>query len=312
MLEAIKRDRVPWKRFIKDLKTEISEDNVANGAAALAYYLTLAIFPAMLVLLSIVPYLPIQNLDQEVMNLLRGAMPGDAATMFTGVVTEITNNKKGGLLSVGLLGAIWAASNGMYAIMQQLNITYDVKEHRSFLKTRGTALLLMLLFGVLIIGAFSLVIFGGKIEEWLTGAIGMGGALKVTFNVFRWMTIALALTLGFALIYYFGPDVDQEFKFITPGSVFGALLLVGASLGFKVYVENFGQYSATYGSIGAVIIFELWLYVTGFVLLLGSEINALVEHYSAEGKEKGERGPGQKAPDDETNRKHLPEKPRAA
>lgn len=280
---------VSKKKFFTDLKNEIKEDNVSNGAAALAYYLTLAIFPAMIAILSIIPYLPIQNVDKAVMDMLRQALPGQASNMFTSVVTEVTTNKKGGLLSFGLLFTIWAASNGMYAIMQQLNITYDVTEGRPFWKSRLTAIGLTLLTGLLIVGAFSLIVLGGKIQEWLGSSLGLGGGLLVVFAALRWIIIAGALLLGFAITYYWGPDAEQKFKFVSLGSVLGVVLLVGASLLFKVYVTNFGKYEATYGSIGAVIILMLWLYISGIALLIGSEINALVEHYSADGKSKGEK-----------------------
>lgn len=280
---------VSGKQFFKDLKKEMAEDNVSNGAAALAYYLTLAIFPAMIAMLSVVPYLPIQNVDKALMDLLTQALPEQTAKMFTGVVDEVTKNKKGGLLSVGLLATIWAASNGIYAIMQQLNITYDVKETRPFWKSRLTALGLTALFGLLIVGAFSLVVFGGMVQQWLGTTMGLSPVLLALFSVARWVVIAATLTLGFAVIYYWGPDVDQKFKFVSPGSVLGVVLLVGISLAFKAYVTNFGKYEATYGSIGAVIVLMLWLYFTGLVLLLGSEINALIEHYRPEGKSKGQK-----------------------
>jgi membrane protein len=278
-----------WKTFARDLKNEVSEDNISNGAAALAFYLILAIFPAMIFLLSLLPYLPIANLDRAMMDFLRQALPSEAANMFTGVVESIVSSRRGGLLSFGLVATLWAASSGIYAIMQQLNITYDVKESRSLLKVRGLALLLMLIFGGLMIGAFALVVLGGEVQGWLAANLGWGQALRSAFALLRWIVIALMITLAFATVYYLGPDVEQEFKFITPGSVFGTVVIVAATLLFNWYVANFANYSATYGSIGAVIILMMWLYISGFVLLLGAETNALFEHYYPAGKEKGER-----------------------
>jgi membrane protein len=282
----------PWKQFFRDLKSEIKEDNVTNGAAALGFYLMLAIFPATIFLLSLLPYLPIPNLQQAVMDLLNQALPGEAAKTFTGTVNEVVGQKKGGLLSFGALLTIWAASAGMYAVMQQLNITYDVKEGRPFWKARGTAIVLTLLFGVLIVGAFGLIVGGGALQAYLLENLGGGQVLMTVFSVVRWLIIAAALTLAFAITYRFAPDVKQRFAFVTPGSVFGVILLVVATLGFKLYVDNFGKYSATYGSIGAVIALMLWLNIVGLVLLLGSEVNALVEHYSPKGKRKGEKVEG--------------------
>lgn len=276
---------ISLRQFLIDLKKEISEDNLSNGAAALAYFLTLALFPAMILILSLVPYLPIQNVDQAIMDFLRQALPGDSAAMFTGVIEEVTD-KKGGLLSFGILATLWAASTGMLAVMQQLNITYDVKEARSFVKARATALGLTLLFGALLLSAFLLIVLGGKIEGWLASAMGSSGAIVTLFAAFRWVVILAAMLLAFSVAYRFGPNVERKFRFVSVGSALGVLVLIGATLGFRYYVANFGNYSATYGSIGAVIIFELWLYIAGFVLLLGSEIDALVERYRDQGEQK--------------------------
>ncbi len=278
-----------WKAFAKDLVDEIKKDNVFNGAAALAYFLMLSIFPMAIFILTLLPYLPIPHLNQAIFDLMSNAMPQQAAQLFTGVIENITSQRRGGLLSFGLLFTLWSASAGLYAIMQQLNITYGVTEGRPYWKARGTALLLMILFFLLIVGAFGLIIFGGVLQDWIAGMVGYNQALLIFFAVFRWIMILLFLMLAFSVIYYFGPDVEQKFKFITPGSVIGLIILILASLGFRLYVSRFSDYSATYGSLGAVIVLLLWLYITGLVILIGSEVNALIEHYSSEGKEKGVR-----------------------
>ena len=284
---------VTTKQFAMELYRETQEDDILNGAAVLGFYLTLAIFPAMIFVMAVIPYLPIANVDQAIMDLLRQALPGSAANMFADVVKEVTSEQRGGLLSLGLLGALWATSSGMYAVMQQLNITYDVEEQRSFIKARLTAIALSVLFAVLILGGFSLIVLGGQIQDWLGSRYGFSDALLTFFVVFRWVVIVLGLMLAFALIYYLAPNVEQRFVFITVGSVVGVVLLMVASVGFAWYVQNFGNYSATYGSIGAVIVLMLWLFIAGLAILLGSEINALIEHHSAQGKEKGEHAPGE-------------------
>jgi membrane protein len=281
--------QISWKRLARDLNEQITEDNVFNGAAALAYYLTLAIFPALILLLSLLPFLPIRDLDQAIMDLLQQALPQEAAALLQNTVQSIVSERQGGLLSFGLLGTVWAASTGMYAVMQQLNITYDVKEARSFLKARATALLLTLLFGLLVIGAFTLIVMGGVVQDWLGQLIGRNQALLTFFAVLRWVIIVAVLLLGFALIYYLAPNVEQKFKWITPGSVFGVTVILLASLGFRIYVENFVNYEATYGAIGAVIVLMLWFYVAGLVLLVGSEINVVFESHMAGGNRRGER-----------------------
>lgn len=285
-------NHVPLSRFYRDLRTSIEHDNIFNGAAALAFYLTLSIFPAMIFLMAVLPYLPVQRIDEAIMDLLRQAMPADAATMFVDVVDDVTRERRGGLLSFGFLAALWTASTGMYAVMMQLNITYRVKEARSFIRARAVALGLTLLFGLLVVGSLSLIVGGGAIQEWIATRFGTSEALLMAFSVFRWAMIVLALLLAFALIYYLAPNVEQRFVFITPGSVLATILLLLASVGFSLYATRFGDYDATYGSIGAVILLMMWLYIAGLVILLGSEINVLIEHYAPEGKQKGEKREG--------------------
>ncbi len=280
---------LPAKEFLRELFACIGKDNVFNGAAALAFYLTLAIFPALIVLMSVIPYLPIEDVDEAIMDLIGQALPDQSSAMIEDIVDEVTRERRGGLLSLGLLATLWAASAGMYGVMRQLNITYDVEEARSFVRARATAILLSLLFGGLVIGAFSLVVLGGVIEDWIGEQLGYSDALVAAFAVFRWIVICLAMLAGLALVYGLAPNVRQRLRFVLPGSLFGTVTLILASLAFTFYISNFADYSAAYGSIGAVIVLMLWLYMAGLVILVGSEINALLEHLSPEGKRKGER-----------------------
>ncbi len=284
---------VPLPQFLKELYHEATEDDILNGAAVLGFFLTLAIFPAMILTMAVIPYLPIPNVDQAIMDLLRQTLPADAANMFTSVVEEVTSEQRGGLLSFGALATLWATSTGMYAVMQQLNISYDVTEARGFVHARLVAIGLSMLFGVLVIGAFSMIVMGGVVQDWLGAQFGVSGWVLAFFAGLRWVIIVAALLLGFSLIYYLAPNVKQKFAFVTPGSIVGVLLLMLSSLAFAWYAQRFADYSATYGSIGAVIALMMWLYIAGIAILIGSEINALVEHHSPEGKDKGERAPGQ-------------------
>jgi membrane protein len=228
-------------------------------------------------LLAVLPYLPIENLSGEIMGVISQALPLDAAKALETNIIEITTHKKQGLLSFGALFTLWSASSGIYAIMQELNTTYDVRETRSFWKLRGLSILLTLVFGVAIIGSFALIVSGGIFQNWLDKTYVLNPVVPVLFQVFRWLVILSLLTSGFAMLYYYGTNVEQKFKFITPGAIIGVIGLVLVSLGFRYYVQNFGNYSATYGSIGAVVVLMLWFYIAGSVILIGSEINALIE-----------------------------------
>lgn len=253
----------------------MKEDHLANGAAALAFYMVLAIFPAAIFGLSLLPYLPIPNLEQAIMDLVRQVLPGEAAGLLTGTVQTVVHQRSGGLLSFGFLFTLWSASSGMYAVMQALNLVYEVKERRSLLKARGIALGLTLSFFVLVVGALALVIFGGMLETFIGEHLGWSGALRFAFVVIRWIVVVAALDLGFAIVYWAGPNVDRRFSFLTPGSVFATVAIIVASIGFKVYVSHFANYGAVYGSLGAVIVLLLWLFLTGWVILLGAEVNRL-------------------------------------
>lgn len=274
--------RVSLKSIFKDLYREIDRDRVFDGAAVLAYYLTLSIFPAMIALLAITPYLPIAHVDQAILDLMHEALPSGAADAFTGVVREVTTEQRGGVLTLGLVLAYWSASAGMYAVMRQLNVAFNVHERRSFIRARGTALLLSVLFGALILGAFSLIVLGGVIQDWIGNRFGFSPALLTFFVVFRWIIIVLALMFAISLIYHLAPNRRTRFRFVSAGSVAAGGLLILASSGFSFYTAHFGNYSAVYGSIGAVVLLMIWLYIAGLVILAGAELDAVLEARGAQ------------------------------
>jgi membrane protein len=266
-----------WGKFSKELWREIQDDHVFTGAAALAYFLLLAIFPGAIFVLSLLPYLPIPHMQQALMDLLYQVLPAQSATLFEGTVRNLVSEKQGGLLTFGFAFMLWSASTGMYAIMQELNVAYDARERRPFWKVQATALVLMLLFVLLIIGSLSLVIFGGVVQSRLASMIGWSRPLLMFFATVRWIIIAISLLLALALVYRFGPDANLKFRFISPGNVAAAALIALSSIGFQFYVTEFGKtYNATYGSLGAVIILMLWLYLSGLAILVGGEINTVL------------------------------------
>lgn len=288
MREAIYRTLLKKESLVR-LYEKMNDDHVFNGAAALAYYSLFSMFPAMIFMLTLVPYLPIENLHQAIMDFLAQVMPTQVSKQIEGIIAEITLNKRSGLLSIGAVLTLWSASSGVYALMEQLDMTYEVKEQRPFWKARGTAILLTLLLSVMVIIAFALIVLGGLLQTYLKTHMGESDLTLFFFSAFRWLVIFTLLMLSFAVTYYFGPDVEQKFKFITPGAAIGVFVLIAATLLFRTYVENFGDYAATYGSLGAVIVLMLLLYIGGLVVLVGSSINALIEHRTPDGKNLGEK-----------------------
>lgn len=276
-------------QFAKELRQEIQFDNVSNGAAALAYYLMLSVFPAAIFLISLLPFLPIPNLQNEIMESLGRVLPPEAASMFEGVVNSVTSKRQGGLLSLGILLTLWSSSAGIYAVMQQLNVTNDVRESRPFWKVRGISILLTAGYATLIPTSFVLILFGGYVRDWIAQNVAQGGWLYLGaargFDIFRWATTLGLILLSLSLIYHFGPNTKSKWRWITPGSVVGLILFLASTVGFKLYVANFGKFNATYGSIGAVIIMMLWLYISGLVILVGSEVDAVIAKFRAREKE---------------------------
>lgn len=275
---------------------ELARDDVFNRAAALAYYFLLALFPALLFLITIFGWLAEAGtqLRSDLMSYLALVMPASALTLVTRTLDEISMNAGGGKLSIGLLLALWAASNGMLAIMDSLNHAYAVEETRPWYKVRAISIGLTLAISVLVVGALVLVLFGAQIaDSWNLGAL---------FSLARWLFVGVAIILAFALTYYFGPAVrDQRWYWITPGSAVGLVLWLAVSLGFRGYLAYFNSYAATYGSLGALIILVLWFYLSVLSFLIGGEVNAEIEAQAARAgdptaKAKGTRKPGEPAP----------------
>jgi membrane protein len=264
-----------WGHTARNLLREVKGDHLALGSAALAFYMVLALFPAAIFGLSLLPYLPIPDLEQTIMELVHQALPAEVAGLLTGTVTSIVRNRSGGLLSFGFLFAIWSASSGLHAVMLALDLVYEVEERRSLAKARGVALALTFAFFVLVVGALALVVFGGMLEAFIGRHLGWSGALRAAFALIRWVVIVGALDLGFAIVYWAGPNLQQPFALLTPGSVFATIAIILASIGFNVYVSHFSHYGAIYGSLGAVIALLVWLFITGWVILLGAEVNRL-------------------------------------
>jgi membrane protein len=268
---------------------ETQEDDCFGRAAQLAYYFLFALFPFFLVLTTLLGYLPIPNLMDRLMEMLGQMLPGDALHLVQDNVHDLVTGQRGGLLSFGILAALWTSSSAITAIMDSLNRAYDVEEGRPFWKVRLTAIGLTVGLSVFIIVSLVLLTFGPQIGGWIADQVGLGSVFETAWNLLRWPVIVGLLIVAMALIYYLAPDVEQKWQWITPGSVVAVIGWLVASLGFSYYVNNFGSYNATYGSIGAVIVLLTWMYVSGVLILVGGEINAEIEHASASGKDPGEK-----------------------
>jgi len=277
------------RRLARRVWDALMVGNLLGYAAQLAYYFLFALFPFFVFLAALLAYVPVPNLMDEIMAVVEGFLAEEAAVMIRENVADLITKPRGGLLSFSILFALFLASSAVAAIGEALNHAYGVRESRPLWRVRGTAIMLTVVLAGLAIGSNALLIFGPEVGGWLAGRLGFGEEFQAVWPFIRWPIVVFLLMLSAALVYYFTPDVEQQWRWITPGSVLAILAWIAVSLGFRYYVDNFGKYNATYGSIGAIIVLLTWLYLSGLMLLVGGEINAEIEHAA-----KGGKGPGEK------------------
>lgn len=258
----------------KDLVGEIKKDRATTLAAAQAYYYLLAIVPLLILLLAILPYLQLD--PQRVMDFIATILPGEVANTFQDTIVSVVTTPSGGLLTFGILGTLWSASNAMTAFIEATNQAYDVEETRSFIKLKGMAIILTLFMLVAVIIALVLPIFGGAIIDMISSFLNLPAQTEIIFQVLRWVISIAVMSLVLAFLYKFAPNKNFPFKEVIIGAVIATVLWQVVSLGFSFYVSNFGSYSATYGSLGGLIVLMLWFFLTGLILVIGAEINAIL------------------------------------
>ena len=271
--------KVTWKDTLRRTLREFKEDDLTMLAAALTYYGVLSLFPALLVLLSLLGLARTSTIDTLLENL--GSLtPSAARDVVTNAVRDLqgSNQTAGFAFVAGLLGALWSASGYVGGFMKASNAIYEVEEGRKFWKLKplqiAVTVVIMLMTTIIVIA----IVVTGPVAQRVGVIIGVGDAAVTVFNIAKWPIIAVIVSLIFAFLYYIGPNVKQPgFKWVSPGGVVAVVLWVIASALFAFYVANFGSYSKTYGSMAAVIIFLIWLWITNVVMLLGAELNAEIE-----------------------------------
>ncbi len=265
---------------------ESQKDELLGRAAQLSYYALLALFPALIFLTALMGLFSVQSFMPELMSYLRNVLPADALSMVQRFLTQVAEGSGANILSLGALGALWASSSGVTAIMDALNVVFGVKEdRRPFWRVRLTAIVLTTGLAGFVIMSLALVLYGPTIGRWIADLMGFDVVFTWIWNVLQWPVIATLMLIVVAAIYHICPDRrHKRWRWVTPGSVFAVLMWLLVSLGFKAYVDNFGDYNKVYGSIAGVIVLMLWFYWSGMVLLLGGEINAEIEKAAADGK----------------------------
>ena len=259
---------------------KIGEDELSTRSAALSYYFILALFPMLLFVVSLIGIFAGANaeLRESIFSALGRLAPGSASDLIHGVISQTVRSSSALKLGAGIFGALWAASAGVSAVVVSLNVVYQYTETRPWWQQKLTVLGLTGSLAVLIIVAVVLVLYGGKIGNALAMHFGLGHLFTIVWATLQWPVLFAAMFLAFAMVYYFGPDAPSPaWHWVTPGAALGVMLWLVASFGLRVYLHFFNSYNATYGSLGTVIILLLWLYITGFAILIGAELNAVIE-----------------------------------
>jgi membrane protein len=283
-----------WKELAWRTGREMMADDCFGLAAQLAYFFLLALFPALLFLVALLSFVPVHGVLEFITGGLARVAPGEATKLVQDQVMSIAGNHNISLLTVGMLGTIWSTSSGVSAIMDVLNQAYDIQESRSWLKKNATAVGLTIALAVFVVAATVLVLVGPALAERIATWFHLGGAFTLTWKIAQWPIVFILVSLAVAMVFYCAPDAEQEWVWITSGSVLATVLWLLVSIGFRFYVANVGSYNATYGAIGSVIILMTWLYLSSLAVLAGAELNAEIEHASPYGKDPGEKKLGEK------------------
>jgi len=257
--------------FAKKLIKRIHQDDVFDLAAQLAYYFLLSIFPLIIFIMTLLPYLPITK--EDLLGIFETFAPGESMDIIESNLDQVLS-KNGTLLSIGIIGTIWSASNGLNAIVKAFNKAYDVEETRSFIVARAMSIVLTLGMIAVLVIALLLPVFGEQIGIFLFSQFNLSDEFLTVWRAIRFLVSPVILFIIFLALYWIAPNKKMSCVSAIPGAIFATIGWVVASLGFSYYVGNFGNYSATYGSIGAIIITMIWFYLTGIIIMIGGEINA--------------------------------------
>jgi membrane protein len=261
-----------FKSLSKSVYRESVEDRALGRAAELAFFLILSLFPLLICTLSLLSFIPASK--QIALQYLSQAIPEEAMGLIRNWVNELVNQRSSAVFSFGLLFTLWSASSGIVALMEILNVAYEVAEARSFLKTRIVSLILTIALALLILGGCTLVIYGGSLAKWTLTQLKSAEAYYWIGRVASYITGALLLFAALQLTYNYGPDVDRGANRTWPGSAFGTVAILFCSYLFSIYLRFVPSYNATYGSLGAIVVLMIWLYLVGLIFMIGAEINS--------------------------------------
>ena len=279
--------------LLKRTFQEVQKDHLAAFAGNLTYKLFFALFPFFTLLLTLLGLFNATSLLDNLLGQAQAVLPSGAGNFVQGQLLAIAQNKAGGALGVGavvsILLALWGVSGAFRSIMEAMNVMYEIEEERPIWKRYLISVLLSLGVAFLLLAALGLVVFGTDLAGAIAGATSLGSVFEWVWSIVQWPVLLFFVVLAFALIYYYAPDVEQRFKWISPGSVLAVVMWLVFSLAFSLYVDKAGSYNAIYGSLAGIIILLLYVYYSSFIMLVGAQINQVIEEHIPEGKNEGDK-----------------------
>ncbi len=265
---------ISWWELLKRTGRETLDDDCFSLAAQLAYYFFLSLFPAVLFLLAVASFFPLQDLTADLTSLLTPFVSVEVREFIRDQMLRLGDSENSGILTMGVVGAIWSSSAALVAIVNTLNKAYDAEEARPWWKMRLLAIALTLSLALFVLTSLSLILAGPSVATYLGQTVGFGTAFEWTWKIAQWPVAFVLVSTAIGLIYHFGPNVDHDWVWLSPGALTATTLWLVSSLALKFYVRSFADYNATYGAVGGIMIVLLWFYISGLAILIGAEMDS--------------------------------------
>ena len=272
------------KKALANTFRDLGRNHTGAYAAGLAYYFVLSLFPGLILLAAALACLPVPSLFPRLLDMISGMVPGESMGLVRQISASLISPHGGALFSFGLVGVLWSVSTGFSALIEALNVAYDIPETRRFWMTRGVALLMALGVGGLFLVALAFQMVGPDFGRWMADKFGLGPLLRMAWPYLRW-GVTVAFTGGAIMATYkVAPNIRQRALQMLPGTLFATGLWILLSYGLGIYFRSFAHFNKTYGTLGAAVALMMWVYYTGFVILLGAELNSELIRLSGDGR----------------------------
>src|SRR5437763_4550909 len=264
------------KLVLRRLAKRLFTDDLLGWSAQISYYFFLALFPGLICFVALASFFPIEHLTDVVLGLLMRVAPQDVLSLVDRQLMVIAESRSAGLLTFGIIGAVWAASAGMQTLIRTLNFAYLVPETRPWWRVRLRAMALTLVVPAFALVSITVVMVGPVVGEKLASALHLSAVFLWSWRIVHWPLVFVLVVSGLAFVYTVGPDASQRWQCLIPGSAFATAIWIGASVGLRWYVASLATYQKTYGTVGTALVILLWFYVSGLAMLVGAELNSVV------------------------------------